>query len=343
MSGQANNIKFSRFLSYSTPCFLYALFSIAVTFSNKQILGEKQYNWGCPVLLLLFQNITSVALIKILSYFRYIEVQPIKVQTLIHWIPLNLMFVMMTMTSNYSLQYLSVAMVIIFKHLQTIAIALGDNYLFEEPLGFGSYMSIIIMMSGGIVAGFNDLEYNPVGYIWSIFNCSAGAAYSLYTKYAMKSTKLDRYSSVYYNNFCSLPILIFIVLFTNELPRAFLFEPYTGGLVSVLMFNAFCGFAISVASFWCISATSPTTLSIVGASNKLPLSILSVWWFKTSYNFVGGVSGFTALMGGILYALTKPSKDKSSQQKGVGGGGGGGGVGGSGGGDIESGLNKQSL
>jgi len=70
------------------------------------------------------------------------------------------------------------------------------------------------------------------------------------------------------------------------------------------------GFLISLAAFWCVDSNSPTTYSIVGAANKLPLSLLSIWWFGTKFNVVGGSSGLAALFGGLLYAVTKPSRAK---------------------------------
>jgi len=61
-------------------------------------------------------------------------------------------------------------------------------------------------------------------------------------------------------------------------------------------------------ALWMVKVTSPTTYSIVGAVNKIPLSMFSVWWFETKFTFLGGTSGVGALIGSIIYAITKPRK-----------------------------------
>jgi len=72
---------------------------------------------------------------------------------------------------------------------------------------------------------------------------------------------------------------------------------------------------MSFVVLWMISETSPTTYSIVGAVNKIPLSILSIWWFQTKFSFIGGTTGIGALLGSIVYVITKPPKTKPKKEK----------------------------
>uniref|UniRef100_A0A6B2LMS3 Sugar phosphate transporter domain-containing protein n=1 Tax=Arcella intermedia TaxID=1963864 RepID=A0A6B2LMS3_9EUKA len=142
-----------------------------------KLLVGSFYQFPCPIFLLLIQNITSIVIFKLLSLNGKIQVEAIDWTKVFYWFPLNLLFVIMLTTSSLGMKYLSVAMVTIFKNIQTICVALGDYLLFEEPLGKGSALSVIVMLVGSIIAGYNDLEFHTLGYFWILVNCFSGASY----------------------------------------------------------------------------------------------------------------------------------------------------------------------
>jgi len=278
---------------------------------NYEQLGNGEF--PCKVSLTLMQNIFSLLVIIFLNSLGKIEVEPLKIRLLKSWVPLNLLLVMMLTSGMFSLAKLNIAMVTIFKNIQTICVALGDFLYFKEPLGSGSVVGIFVMLVGSFISGYNDLEFNMQGYAWILLNCLSGAGYVLYMKFAMLSTALSPISSAYYNNVLSIPILFGITLFNQEIYTLFDSETWmncTWNFGLLILFNLLVGASMSFVGLWMVSETSPTTYSIAGAVNKLPLSLLSIWWFNIVFNWLGAISGFGALVGSIIYYSTKPTKKK---------------------------------
>jgi len=111
-----------------------------------------------------------------------------------------------------------------------------------------------------------------------------------------------------------LPFLFTLLLVSNAVPH---FNKYTfsTSFVSVLFLNLVFGFAISLAHFWVVDATSPTTATVLGAVNKVPLSIASIWYFTTPFNVPGAISGAGALIGGVVYAVTQFLDERERKRK----------------------------
>jgi len=294
----------------------YSFCSVSIIFSQKIILGT--YGFPCNVGLVMIQNICSLLMLKFLAYMGKIELEPLKLNIIKSWIPLNIILVIMLISSTFSLKFLSVAMVTIFKNIQTICVALGDFIYFKEPLGTGSAFGIFVMFVGSLISGYNDLEFNVQGYAWILLNCLSGAAYVLYMKFAMLSTTLSTTSSAYYNNVLSIPALLLIVIGNQEIYKLFdteTWSSYSTDFWITFVFNITVGASMSFVSLWMVAETSPTTYSIVGAVNKLPLSVLSIWWFNTEFTKIGGLSGLGALLGSIVYSFTKPAKKDQKKFK----------------------------
>jgi len=127
------------------------------------------------------------------------------------------------------------------------------------------------------------------------------------TKLVLDSQKMDKIDNINYNCTISLPFLLILMLFNGELLRIF---EWTSSMETGLYFfflmlaNSLFSFGISFTSFWVIQTTSPTTFSILGAVNKIPLTLFSIWWFQNVFSFIGGNAVAGSLIGGIVYAIS---------------------------------------
>lgn len=166
-------------------------------------------------------------------------------------------------------------------------------------------VSILIMTLGAILAGLNDLEFTFYGYMWMILNCLSTSGYVLYMRYASTNIKLTKFGMVYYNNILSSIILLPFVFLRGELE--IMYNPIFAK-PSFLIANAvagFLGFYLNFASLWCVSATSATTYSILGAINKVPITILGFLLFDAKLTNEGILFVAFATFGGFLYAYSK--------------------------------------
>ena len=127
---------------------------------------------------------------------------------------------------------------------------------------------------------------------------------------------------VYYNNTLSITLLLPLVFINGEWPRIFEEASSWGTQLWFMWFLiGVSGFCISICSFWAVKATSPTTYSIVGTLNKIPLTILGFIFFHSPMTQLGTASIFIGLTGGVLYSyekqnlIRKKSLPSSSTQK----------------------------
>lgn len=298
-------------------CLMYTITSLLMTFSNKILLSAAPvgYDFKYPSLLLLYQNAFTAAFVYSLKILGVISIEPMVWSRAKTWFPVNILFVCMLLSGSYALRYLSVPMVTIFKNFTTMIITLGDFFYFGQNLSTGVIASLVLMFFGSVVAAINDLEFRLDGYIWMVLNVVISAGYVLYMKIAMKGTKLSEFGSVFYNNFLSLPLVCMLVLFDGfdgimEYP---LFSD--PGFIVVAIFSGFSSLCISFASFWTVKATSPTTYSVVGSLNKIPLTIMGVIAFKTHVSNLGAISIVIGLSGGVVYSLCKHKEWSERQAK----------------------------
>merc|ERR1711991_525798 len=77
----------------------------------------------------------------------------------------------------FSMLYLQVPMLTIFKSFTTVLITIGDRLIFGQELSLGIGLSLCLMVLSGLVAGFNDLTFDPIGYSWMGLNVITSVLY----------------------------------------------------------------------------------------------------------------------------------------------------------------------
>lgn len=122
---------------------------------------------------------------------------------------------------------------------------------------------------------------------------------------------------VFMNNLLSLPTVFISILLGNEISIATSYDP-TSLFLFVLFINLILSFGISFSTFWALSNTSATTVSILGAINKVPLTIISLFLLNDTRSTIGltwSIGGINriiltylqkiALVAGVVYSISK--------------------------------------
>ncbi len=86
--------------------FVYCTISAGTTLFNKHALSS--YNFPAPNSLLLFQFSLAVMLLQMLDVVGVITLQPLRMDLVKLWLPVNLIFVAMNVTGFYALQEIGV-------------------------------------------------------------------------------------------------------------------------------------------------------------------------------------------------------------------------------------------
>ncbi|VAI76502.1 unnamed protein product [Triticum turgidum subsp. durum] len=276
--------------------FAYCIASCSMILVNKFVLSGYGFNAG--IFLMIYQNIVSVTIVSALSLSGVIPTEPLTWKLIKVWLPVNIIFVGMLITSMFSLKYINVAMLTILKNVANVLTASGETYFFKKQHDRQVWISLMLMIISAIAGGITDLSFHAVGYTWQILNCFLTASYSLTLRHVMDSAKqatksgnLNELSMVLLNNILSLPLGIILVLGFNEVE--YLLET---PLLRMPMFwlvitaSGVLGLAISFTSMWFLRQTSATTYSLVGSLNKIPLSIAGILLFKVRTSMENSIS-----------------------------------------------------
>jgi len=304
-------------------CLLYSFCSISMVLTNKLLASSLP-----PISLLAMQNLVATVCVMSCKYLGFVEYNDFEWKMAMAWLPVNIIFVGMLSSSFFALRYLSVPMITVFKQLSNFLTLLGEWYLFGHTATPGAIFAILIMILGATVAADLDIDFSAIGYAWQLINCVMTSAYVLYLKHAVTTIKLPKFGMVFYNNLLSIPLLLFIAACNREFSTVYsalysgvpiqntnnhdpthnssIKQQHTATTFLILNFIAgTIGFVLNFASLWCVSATSATTYSIVGALNKVPITIIGFFLFETHITRNGAISIAASLCGGLLYTAAK--------------------------------------
>ncbi|KAK4264750.1 hypothetical protein QN277_025882 [Acacia crassicarpa] len=291
--------------------FAYCLSSCSMILVNKFVLSSYDFNAG--ISLMLYQNFISVIVVSMLSLLGLISTEPLTWKLIKVWLPVNVIFVGMLITSMFSLKYINVAMVTILKNVTNVITALGEMYVFRKHHDGRVWTALFLMIISAISGGITDLSFHAIGYAWQTVNCFLTASYSLTLRKVMdtaklvtKSGNLNEFSMVLLNNSLSLPLGFLMIFVFNEVD--YLLTTPLLRLPSfwlVITLSGFLGLAISFTSMWFLHQTSATTYSLVGSLNKIPLSVAGILLFKVPTSLENSASIFFGLLAGVFFARAK--------------------------------------
>eukprot|EP00250_Pteridium_aquilinum_P019231 c24358_g1_i1 orf=813-1910(-) len=291
----------------------YCLCSCSMVLLNKVVLSG--YNLDAGISFMFYQNVVSVVIVYALRTCGFITTEPLTWQLVSIWFPVNLIFVGMLLSSILSLKYMNIGMLTIMKNLANLITAVGDMYLFRKRHNKQVWISLLLMVVSAVCGGLTDLSFNSIGYAWQILNCLLTAAYTLTLRKVMdvarkatQSGNLNEYSMVLLNNLLSLPLGLVLIFLFNEvqyISNSPVVRSPMFWVVSTL--SGFVGLAISFTSMWFLQQTSPTTYSLVGSLNKIPISVAGILLFKVPVSVPNLFSIFFGLSAGVMFAKAKMS------------------------------------
>eukprot|EP00124_Ichthyophonus_hoferi_P003800 Ihof_evm3s356 gene=Ihof_evmTU3s356 len=262
---------------------------MTMMYSNKYVLSL--YSFKYPWALVTVQATITVVILKMMNTTKVVKVEELSQRKVLDWLPCTVLFVLMLFTGTKSLQYLSIPIVTVFKNLTNIFVAYGDKYFYGKNVSTGIMISLWMMVLGSTLAGWTDLEFNFTGYAWMVSNCVSAGGYALYVSRARSKTGLDQWGMSYYNNLLTIPMTFVPMVLFGELGALPQYEHlHDKGFQLAIFVTGAIGTALSLASFWCQKETSPTTYSMIGALNKIPMTILSYLIFSAPINASNGLS-----------------------------------------------------
>ncbi|KAL0865324.1 hypothetical protein Bca101_044442 [Brassica carinata] len=314
--GGDNNRRDHGSLKHSGPLVsgaAYCISSCSMILMNKVVLST--YNFNAGISLMLYQNLISCLVVALLKFSGAVSVEKFNWKLIRVWLPVNVIFVGMLISGMYSLKYINVAMVTILKNATNIITAIGELYMFRKRQNNKVWAAMFMMIISAISGGITDLTFNAVGYTWQTANCVLTASYSLTLRRVMdkakqstKSGSLNEVSMVLLNNLLSLPFGIFLIILLGEWRYVISTDVTKDAMFWVVATaSGFLGLAISFTSMWFLHQTGPTTYSLVGSLNKVPISLSGLVLFNVPLSLPNLFSILFGLFAGVVFARAKMS------------------------------------
>ncbi|KAH9262734.1 hypothetical protein BASA82_000240 [Batrachochytrium salamandrivorans] len=290
----------------------YSLISTSMVLSNKLVLST--YDFQFPMVLLFHQTLMTVNCLHIAKQLEWITYEPLNRKQVLQWLPLDVFFVTMLFTGFLSMTYLSIPMVTIFKNTNNLFIALGDGLLFRNFPTRGVSISLLLMVAAAVMAGLNDLEFSVVGYAWTLANCLSSSGYVLYAQFVLRHTTLSTFGKVYYNNVLALPLVLLLDFFVfgdfmRLLTYPDLHKFFEWDFVFLWGWSGVLGILQSFCALKAQHLSSPTTYSMVGSLNKIPMTFLGIAVFHTAMTNKGLVYTALSILAGALYSYVKAKEE----------------------------------
>ncbi|CAO2825153.1 unnamed protein product [Amaranthus hypochondriacus] len=291
----------------------YCLSSCSMILLNKVVLST--YNFNAGITLMFYQNLISTIIVVALSICGFISVEKLNTKLIRVWMPVNIIFVGMLVSGMYSLKHINVAMVTILKNVTNIMTAIGDYYLFRRAQNRKVWTAMFLMIISAVSGGITDLSFDATGYAWQIMNCVLTASYSLTLRMAMekakqltKSGSLNEVSMVLLNNLLSLPFAMILIVIFDEWSYVTNTNVVTEPMFwAAATLSGLLGLAISFTSMWFLGQSSPTTYSLVGSLNKIPISLAGIVLFNVPVSVPNLFSILFGLFAGVFFARAKMS------------------------------------
>jgi GDP-mannose transporter len=278
------------------------------------VLSTFAFNY--PMVLLFYQNLMTINSLYIAQRMGIVTYEPLDSTRVVRWLPVDMFFVAMLLTSFYSIQILSVPMVTIFKCANIAVIVYGDALFFANYPSRGTQGALFLLIFAAVMAGLNDLEYDFRGYMWTLANCAFTTAFVLYTQSAIANINLSTFGKVYYNNIIALPLVLGAdVLVFGDFARLAREDPQvlakfaTYAFAGLFFLSGILGFLQSLTSLRAQQLTSPTTYSMTGSLSKIPLTILGVLVFHHPMTSKMAMYTTLSIGAGVLYSWTKANEE----------------------------------
>lgn len=204
-----------------------------------------------------------------------------------------------------SLNHTSVASSVVFVSIQPLFAFLGTYLLFQERFSYGTIISMIIALFGGIIIGWGDLQLNGtaiLGDILAILGAVAITGYFLIGQSTRKSLSLMTYTFIVYG-IASITLFLYNIILQN---------PFTG--YSTTSWWAFLALAVIPTFFghsifnWCLRWLSTTTVSMAGLLEPVGASILAYFFLNEVVTWSQFLGGTIVIFGLYLFIISTSKK-----------------------------------
>lgn len=212
------------------------------------------------------------------------------------------------MSGIVALRYLNIPMFSTLRKFTVLFVLLGEVMVLNKPAKPTIWLSVSVMLTGGLLAGATDLTMSIPGYLCVGICCLTTALYLVLIVRITAQTRLDTFGLLFYNNVLSLPLMVaFLTFFTNEVQLASSHPSVSNPtFILFLIISAAQATLLNIAIFLCTKINSPLATTVTGQVKDLFTVTAGLFVFGDVKLSAPNLAGLAlSLFGSLLYSLVK--------------------------------------
>lgn len=276
----------------------YGLCSSTLLIVNKLAL----HVISAPVFLLSIQLWFAVAAVYLLSFTKFVQVQPLRWSTAVQFSPVVVSFLGTLFANAKVLQYSNVETFITFRSSTPLVLCLCDYLFLGRHLPSSRSVTCLLgllLSSAGYAAVdhmFDIRAYSWLG-VWYV----SFTAYEVVVKRLCDTVSLDNWTRVVYTNALAGSLLAVMVPFVRGEHAVAKAVSWTPASVAVLFLSCVIGLGVSHSAYVMRSACSATLSAVVGILCKVVTVIINMVIWDKHASFVELVFLALGLFAGAFY------------------------------------------
>ena len=233
--------------------------------------------------------------------------------------PLSIAFMAMVLTGLGALKYLNIPMFNALRRATTLITMVGEAWLLGARNSRLVQATVWLMIGGAMLAGFYDFDYNGLGYALVALNCVFTAAYLLYIAKLGKSSGLNTFGLMWYNNAQSIPLVFAVCLINGDFSEVADYPYlYDWDFVLCFVFQSALAFLLNYSIFLCTQVNSALATSVTGQMKNIVTTAVGYFSFgDVTYNAFNVLGLVVGVFASSWYSLLKYKESEASKKHSV--------------------------
>ncbi|KAK3586702.1 hypothetical protein CHS0354_039174 [Potamilus streckersoni] len=293
---------------------LYGTCSVSMAFINKILMTSLEFDF--PVLIMVFQMLFTISVLKILCYFSVINMPRYTLSRGLSFAMPSIFYATNSVLALGALSHMNFAVYGVLKRcVPFVTLLLSILILRKGCSSKMTILSVCMLTIGCVLTGLGDLEFNAKAYI---FGGLSNISQSLYLLLIQRSAhgKMSTIETLQLNSINTLPFLTVAMISMGEVEKAMSYTKYNEiSFIVAFLVTISLGCLLNYSLFLCTRLTSALTTSVVGGLKALAQTFFALFTFGgISHNMSTYIGISMNTFGGIFYIYVKykESFDKKS-------------------------------
>ncbi|KAL3877910.1 hypothetical protein ACJMK2_035552 [Sinanodonta woodiana] len=284
---------------------LYGTCSVSMTFINKILMTSLGFDF--PVLIMVFQMLFTISVLKILSYFSVINMPRYTLSRGLSFAMPSIFYASNSVLALGALSHMNFSVYGVLKRCVPFVTLILSILILKK--GYPSHMTILsvcMLTIGCVLTGLGDLEFNAKAYI---FGGLSNISQSLYLLLIQRSAhgKMSTVETLQLNSINTLPLLTVAMICMGEVQNVTSYDRFNElSFIVAFLATISLGCLLNYSLFLCTRLTSALTTSVVGGLKALAQTLFGLLTFGgISHNMSTYIGISMNTFGGLFYIYVK--------------------------------------